>query len=52
MWKAMSKYRFYRKMGYSHESSWRASKLYKYETHFLLAFLFFCLLLVGTIDGA
>ena len=52
MWKALLKYRFYRKLGYSHEGSWRASKLDKYEIHFLLAFLFFCFLLVGTLDGA
>ena len=52
MWKALSKYRFYRKIGYSHEVSWCASKLDKYEIPFLLAFLFFCFLLVGTIDGA
>lgn len=52
MWKAMSKYRFYRKLGYSHKGSWRASKLDKYETHSFLVFLFFCLLLVGTLDGA
>ena len=51
MWKAVSKYHFYRKLGYSHEGAWHAARLDKYETHFLLAFLFFCLLLVGTLDG-
>ena len=51
MWKAVSKYRFYRLLGYSHEGAYHASGLDKYETHFLLAFLLFCLLLVGTLDG-
>lgn len=51
MWKALVKYRSYRKLGYSHEGAWRASRLEKFETHFLLAFLFTCLLLVGTLDG-
>ena len=51
MLKALMTYRTYRQRGYSHEGSWRAANLEKYEPHFLLIFLFLCLLLVGTIDG-